>query len=60
MYVLGTLSRLRSVKHMSIKVAAYCRVSTDSTDQANSNRSISTPQISADLGSPELPKSDKP
>ena len=30
MYVLGTLSRLRSVKHMSIKVAAYCRVSTDS------------------------------
>ena len=36
MYVLGTLSRLRSVKHMSIKVAAYCRVSTDSTDQANS------------------------
>jgi hypothetical protein len=36
MYVLGTLSRLRSVKHMSIKVSAYCRVSTDSTDQANS------------------------
>ena len=29
MYVLGTLSRLRSVKHMSIKVAAYCRVSID-------------------------------
>ena len=33
MYVLSTLSRLRSIKHMSIKVVAYCRVSTDSTDQ---------------------------